>query len=328
MRASEGRLLVSLPPDPDLRRWLKEGLGDVPYTFVSSSSRGPWARAEALLTGAPARELPHWEPRQAPNLSFVQSLFAGVDDFPFQKFPAPIRVAGNSGAYAPFVAEHTIAMVLALAKNLRNSFDLVRGGRLRSLPPTVNLIGKTALILGFGGIGQEVAHRLRGFGMRVEAVSRSGADRPGADRTYSADSLLRALGSADVIIEARPLTNATRSTLGSAAFGQMKRSAIFVNVGRAGTVDEDALYHHLVRTPTFRAGTDVWWSEDWEHNRFWDRRGLARLPNFLATPHTAGFTPGMTAEARARVFGLAIENLSRFFAEGAPRFVIDRSEYS
>lgn len=328
MSVSHCRLLVSLPPDPDLRERLDNGLAGVSYEFVGPSSRGPWEHAEALFTGYLGRELPQWRPSQAPGLRFVQSLFAGVDDFPFNRFPPPIEIASNSGAYAPFVAEHAVALVLALAKNLVPNLDLVRAGRMRPISPNRNLIGRTALILGYGGIGREVALRLRGFGMRIEGLSRIGANRPEVDRMYVPASLFDALKTADVIIDCRPLTRSTRGTINTGAFAQMKETAIFVNVGRAATVDERSLYKHLLLHPGFRAGTDVWWEENQATGTLGSRYPLATLPNFVASPHNAGFDRGMDASARARVFGLAIENLSRFFVEGHPRYVANRYDYA
>ncbi len=296
--------------------------------FVGTNSRGPWARAEALLSGTPDRELPRWAPAQAPNLRFVQSLYAGVDDFPFDRFPPPIEVASNSGAYAPFVAEHAIALVLALAKNLPENFALVRRHRLRPAPSSRNLVGKTALILGYGGIGREVASRLRSFGMRVQGLNRKGGEAPGLDRLYPARALAAAVSPADVIVDARPLTIRTRRTINARVLSRMKDDALYVNVGRAWTVDPRALYRHLRSHPRFAAATDVWWTEDVARRRLESGYPLDRLPNFIGTPHVAGYSANMSREARARIFDSAVENLSRFFVQGSPKNLVDRAEYA
>jgi phosphoglycerate dehydrogenase-like enzyme len=141
---------------------------------------------------------------------------------------------------------------------------------------------------------------------------------------YPADRLREAVAQGDFIFEARPLTNLTAGSIGKAELESMRPEAIFVNVGRAGTVDEEALYRHLERHPSFRAGLDVWWNEDYEHGALPSRFPFSQLPNFVGTPHSAGVAPG----AEPRVLRLALENLARYFHDGHPAHVVDRREYS
>ncbi len=302
---------------------LRTKLPGIPPAYSQEAPHGPWPRVEALLVGATDRELPDAVPSETPQLRFVQRIFTGLDDFPFARFPPAVAVAGNVGAFAPFVAEHAVALVLGLAKQLLPNFALVRAGRLRPVPSNRPLLGRTALILGFGEIGREVAARLRSFGMTIEGVSRTGEAKGGADRMFPAAALSEALARADVAVDCRPLTRATRASIGGAQFSAMKPAAILVNVGRAATVDEEALYRHLQGNPEFRAGFDPWWDEDFATGTLRTRFPFPELPNFLGTPHNAG----IGAEIRGRVLTMAAENLARFFAGAAPRYVVDRSEY-
>ncbi len=323
MATHSPRLLVTLPASSELRAAILDRLRGVPVAFTDPADVGPWPTAEALLVGNLHRELPHWRADLAPRLRFVQQLFTGLDRFPFSAFGPDVAIAGNVGAYAPFVAEHAVALVLALAHEIVPNFEKVRRGRLR--PPTPNryLIGGTALVLGFGEIGRETADRLRALGLRVEGVGRTPDPRPGADRMYGASELAAALAGADVIVECRPLTRATRGTIDAAALNAMRPAAIFVNVGRAATVDETALYEHLRDHPAFRAGTDVWWREDFEAGELGSSHAFTELPNFLGSPHVAG----VGSAARARAESLALENLVRFFAGARPLHVADRADY-
>jgi phosphoglycerate dehydrogenase-like enzyme len=323
MAETPPRLLVTLSESELLHRELARRLPGIPTAFARPDSEGPWPTVEALLVGAPQRELPKLEPRLVPNLRFVQRIYTGLDAFPFDRFAPGVQVAGNVGGFAPYVAEQALALLLALANDLVPNCKLVREGRIRPVDPPRRLIGRTALLLGFGSIAGELATRLRSFGVRVEGVSRTGASDPRAERMYPASALLEALACADIVIDCRPLTASTRSTIDRAALSRMKPDAMLVNVGRAGTVDEEALYEHLRAHPGFRYATDVLWREDFGKGTVDHRWPFTELSNFLASPHIAGIGP----DARERALGLALANLARFFGGLPPLHVADRREY-
>jgi len=317
------RLLVSLPETELLRRALSRKLPAIPTLFATAASDGPWPSVEAMLVGSLQRELPGLEPRLVPNLKFVQRVYTGLDAFPFARIAPGVEVAGNVGGFAPFVAEQALTLLLGLANNLVPNYERLREGRIRPVEAPRWLVGRTALLLGFGEIARELAGRLVSFGVRVEGINRTGAADPRADRMYPAEALHEALASADFVVDCRPLTSVTRGTIDAAALAAMKPNAILVNVGRAGTVDEDALFDHLRAHPEFRYGTDVLWREDPVHGTVEHRHPFASLPNFLASPHIAG----LGTEARARALDLALTNLSRYFAGDPVRHVVDRREY-
>lgn len=324
MASRAPRLLVTVPPSPHLRSEIDRALAGVVVEFASAESTGPWPAVEALLVGNLPRELPGWRPDLAPRLGFVQQLYTGLDRFPFGSIPPHVPVAGNVGAYAPFVAEHAVALLLALAHEIVPNFEKVRRGRLRPPAPNRYLLGRTALILGFGAIGTEAGQRLRALGMRVEGLSRTGEPREGADRMHPASALPDAVTGADLVLDCRPLTRATRGTIDATVLGRMRPAAIYVNVGRAATADEKALYEHLRTHPEFRAGTDVWWQEDFARGELGCTFPFAELPNFLGSPHVAG----VGAAARERAEGMAVANLARYFSGAGPRHAADRSEYA
>ncbi len=137
MSAPAARLLVTLPPSDDTTRAIAARLPSVPFMFASTNPVGPWPAVEAILTGAVERELPQWDPAKAPLLKFVQRLYTGLDGFPFDRFPATVKVAGNVGAFAPYVAEQAITLTLALLRNLPAGLENVKAGRLRRRPRAV-----------------------------------------------------------------------------------------------------------------------------------------------------------------------------------------------
>ena len=115
---------------------------------------------------------------------------------------------------------------------------------------------------------------------------------PELEAVYPADRLEEALADTDFVFDVRPLTRATRSSIGAKQLGRMRGSATYVNVGRAGTVDEEALYRHLSTHPDFRVALDCWWDEDYAAGTLAQRFPWTELPNFIGTPHSAGAVPG------------------------------------
>ncbi|MGP8077312.1 MAG: NAD(P)-dependent oxidoreductase [Thermoplasmata archaeon] len=299
-------------------------LPGVPAVFLEETGPPDWGSIEAALLGSFAREARTWDPASAPKLRFVQRVFTGVDDLPFDRFPARVQIAGNVGGYAPFVAEHALALALAAARSLITAHAQAAVGILRPAPENRTLWGQTAVILGYGEIGRGIAARLKGFDVRIVGVNRSGEPAAGCDEMVPASRLRDALPLGTFVFDARPLTRSTQGSIGAPELRAMRPDAIFVNVGRAGTVDEEALYRHLVEHPKFRAALDVWWEEGFEAGKLPLRFPFLSLPNVVGTPHSAGYAPPVEEYA----LRTAVENLVRFFAGERPRHLVDRSEYA
>lgn len=316
-------LLIGFLPEPSEAAILAEALPTTRWVSGVASRAAEWGSIEALLIGNLHRELPNWGPRDTPSLRFVQCLHTGLDTFPFERFAPSIWIAGNGGAYAPFVAERAIALLLEAGHHLAANHAAVRAGTLRPAPANRFLVGSRVLILGFGAIGQEVARRAIAGGATVDAVTRDGRAIDGIELVFPAAALERAVSGADAIVDCRPLTARTRATIDARVLAAMRPDACFVNVGRAGTVDRSALRARLQSTPTFTAAVDVWWTEDYANGRLAEGPEFGDLPNFLGTPHNAAIGPG----ARARGFQTAVANLRRFFAGERPRSIADRDEY-
>jgi len=317
------QLLVALRPRDEIDQVLREELPGVAWQYADAEFRPGMDRAEALLIGSVQRELGDLDLRRLARLRFVQRVYTGMDGVPLDRFPPEVRLAGNVGAYAPFVSEHAVALALDAARELPRAHALVQAGTLRPPPVQRLLWGRTAVILGYGEIGRAIADRLAGFEVRVIGLNRTGLMAPGCDAMYSSEHLADAVRDGDFVFDTRPLTRATRATINAAVLGSMKPTAVFINVGRAGTVDEEALYRHLLDHREFRAALDVWWGEDFAGGRIEPRFPLSSLPNLVGTPHSAGFGPGVEEYVLRR----AVTNLRRFFSGEPPRYIIDRSEY-
>ena len=320
----EERLLVELPAHSALERALRRHLPGVAWAYLHSSPGPFWPNVEAILTDGRRDGRPPCDRSRFPRLRFVQRAYTGMDGFPFDRFPEDAVFAGNVGAYAPYVAEQAIALLMALAKRLETGYEMVRAGRLRPVEPTRSLLGKTVLILGFGEIAHEIAIRLHPFGATIHGLNRDGSPRPGADRMFGAEALASALPLADVIIDCRPLTRRTVGTIGATELSLLREDAMLVNVGRAATIDERALYEHLKTHGRTHAAFDAWWREDYEKGETGTAFPFFELANFFGSPHAAGITEG----SRERSYEMAAANLGRFVRGEPPLGVVDPGEYT
>ena len=318
------RLLVTIPLTASLQGALERHLPGIPLLVPEEGDEGPWPTVEAALVGIPQREMPGLSSSNAPGIRFVQRLFTGMDRFPFDRFPRGCLFAGNVGAYAVPVAEHGLTLVLALAKGLRADQETILAHERTRPQRRLILEGKEALLVGYGEIAQALALRLKGLGMRVVGMNRTGAASPGADRMISPEGLLPAIARADVVVDLLPLTRKTRGFFGSAELAALKPEAIFVNLGRGATVSAPAMAELLRRRPESRVGLEVWWDErPGKMGEVEPGRGLEGLPYALGTPHVAGLAEGAAERAGER----AAENLARFFGGERPLHLVDPSEY-
>jgi glycerate dehydrogenase len=257
------------------------------------------------------------------NVQMIQLLSAGANHVPFTKLPLSIIVAGNIGAYAEPMAEHILAMTLALAKNLlKEHLKLAQGVFNQS---TLNrlLRGSVCGIIGFGGIGRATARLMRGLGMRIYAVNTSGKTDESVDFIGTMNDLQHVLSSSDVVVITVPLTKATRHCIEKRELEWMKPDAILINVARGDVIGEEALYTHLLNHPDFKAGIDAWWIEPLHAGEFHTEYPFFSLPNVLGSPHNSTLVPGQRDEAIKR----AAENISRFLKGVPVSGVVRRDDY-
>lgn len=323
MREADPLLLVALPQSREADTLIPQLLPEISWAYLAESRPDARSSVRAILTDGLRGELASFDPRTTPHLQFVQQVATGLDLFPFERFPTSVTVAANVGGFASYVAEHAVALALAAARDLHTAQAMIEAGTLRPAPRGRSLIDATAVILGYGAIGRAIAERLAPFGARVVGLNRTGSPAPGAAEMFPASKLREALGAGSFVFEVRPLTGATVGTIGAVELAAMRADAVFVNVGRARTVDQTALFEHLRTHPEFRAAFDVWWEEDLAGGTLVSAHPFAQLANFYGTPHSAD-----TFEASdRRALQMALENLVRFFRDGRPLFTADRSEY-
>ena len=248
---------------------------------------------------------------RAPRLSFIQSISAGTDQYSRDALSAAgIRLASAQGVNSDAVAQHAIALILALTRQLHLARDNQARRHWRGMISDLSqredeLAEKILLIVGLGHIGARLAKLAHAFGMRVIATKRDTLAGAGAaDAVYPHDRLLELLPQADVVALTCPLNPQTERLIGPTALAAMKPSAILVNVARGRVVDESALVAALADGRIAAAGIDCTVEEPLPA-----ASPLWALDNALITPHTAG----ETRRYEDNVIDLLMENLGRLW---------------
>ena len=243
----------------------------------------------------------------APRLAFIQSISAGTDQYSRDALGAAgIRVASAQGVNERAVAEHAIALILALARQIPQARDNqakhVWRGMISDLTQREDeLGGKTLLIVGMGRIGSRLATLAKAFDMRVIAIRRDPSRGAGAaDKVVGEDQLLGMLPQADFVALTCPLTPRTENLVDAKVLAAMKPSAYLINVARGKVVNEPALVEALNQKRIAGAALDCVWDEPLPATS-----PLWGVCNVLITPHTAG----ETRRYEDQVIDLLLENL-------------------
>ncbi len=225
------------------------------------------------------------------NVKWVHSFFAGVDALaPFideHLGKSDVPLTNGRTAFSSSLAEYAMAAILYFNKQIPR---IQRNSKARVWDKFVmdTVKGKTLGLMGFGHIARAVGAAARALGMRVIAVRRNpnGPYRDQADAIYAVEKRLDVYAQADFVVSVLPGTKATQNFTGAKELAAMKQDAVFVNIGRGVTVDEDALCDALDRKAIKGAALDVFWNEPLPSTSdLWGR------DNVLITAHNADFTP-------------------------------------
>jgi phosphoglycerate dehydrogenase-like enzyme len=293
----------------------------LPVADGQTAPEDAWANAEVVYS---FRALP--TPEQAPNLKWIQFHLAGID----QQIDAPIlnksglQATTLSGANAPQVAEHAMALMLALAHHVhymlqdqaRANWSTQRSERYQAR----ELLNSTVGIVGYGSIGQRLARLLQPFNVRILA-SRRDVMAPASEafqidgqgdaraelvhRMYPGKAVGTMLKECDFVVVTVPLTDETRGMLGAKQLSALKPGGLLVDVSRGGVVDHAALVQALEKRQLGGAALDVFPEEPLPADS-----PLWEMNNVIISPHVAGLSP----HYNARAFALFKENLRRYVA--------------
>ena len=234
-----------------------------------------------------------------------------------------VQITNFREIYNDHIAAHIMSFVLAFARGLQIYLPQQLRREWKPAPredgTVVHLPEATALIVGVGGIGSEVARLASAFGMRVIGVDeRRPSPPPGVAELHRAAALDELLPRADFVILTVPHTPETEGFMNRARFRRMKKSAFFINIGRGMTTRLDDLAAALEAGEIAGAALDVYEKEPLPaDHKLWT------MPGVLLTPHTAGHGPYLDE----RRFEVLSDNCRRFIAEQPLRNVVDKSRW-
>jgi phosphoglycerate dehydrogenase-like enzyme len=290
-------------------------LADLRYAADADALHATIADADALFFWRARKGWIEERFGDASRLRWIQSASDGVDGLLFPALAASeVMVTNARGVFDEPIAEWVIAAIAAFVTGLHTSVrDQARGtwvdGRERQ-----RITGQHLVVVGPGPIGRATATRARALGMTVEAVGRRPRSDPVLGKVVGPDGLHAALGRADHVLDALPLTAATQGFFDAAAFSAMRPGARFYNVGRGGTVDEAALVEALATATIAGAALDVF-----EREPLPEGSPLWTMPNVIVSPHVCGDVIGWEAE----VVALFVDNLRRFARHEPLRNLVD-----
>jgi D-2-hydroxyacid dehydrogenase (NADP+) len=227
---------------------------------------------------------------QARKLQWIHSTAAGVAQLMYPELrQSAITVSNASGIFSVPMAEHTMGLILAMARNFPDSVRYQDQSKwsvqvLWDRPQRLTEInGSVLLIVGYGSIGRELARRAKAFAMSVWGVTRSGkGDRTHSEKIFPASQLNEALPLADYVVIAAPETSETKHLIGAEQIARMKRGARLINVARGSLLDESALIKALESGALGGAALDVTAAEPLP-----PESPLWKAPNLFLTPHTS-----------------------------------------
>jgi phosphoglycerate dehydrogenase-like enzyme len=256
--------------------------------------------ADFTIDSTPPRERLR---ERAPRLKWIQTTGAGLDPIlPLDWLPPGVTLTNNRGAHGRKAEDSVTLALLALHVRLPALLEQQRN-RMWNEILTAPIAGLTAVVLGFGDLGQAAGRAAHKLGLRVIAVSRSGKASPPADEAYPVAALDDVLPGADFLVIAAPLLPGTRALITRARLGLLKRTAAVVNIGRAAIVDYTALREKLERRELAGAVLDVFEEEPLPPQSPW-----WTTPGVIVLPHVSCDTPGYID----RLFDFWFANFARF----------------
>jgi phosphoglycerate dehydrogenase-like enzyme len=321
------KILLSMAPVPPetLKSFVQRSSGVPEFDVIDGHAMSeeelakPFAKADVVLGTWTFKRIGKDLVAKAGPLKLIQQPTVGYDNIDIKACSERgIRVANTPTGNTVTVAEHTIAMGLALARELAPANRSVRQGRWErlTLEPS-ELAGKTWGVVGLGQIGRAVALRLRPFGLtKVLYYDSRQAPKDVEEQHGVAYSTLPALlKSSDIVSLHVPLTDSTRNIIDADALSSMKSSAYLINVSRGGLVDEAALADALLKQVIAGAATDVFVEEPPGADP------LLNVPEdkILFSPHIAGLSP----ESLRRIMMESAENIARALTGQDPLYVVN-----
>ncbi|MGB3421418.1 MAG: D-2-hydroxyacid dehydrogenase [Dolichospermum sp.] len=253
----------------------------------------------------------------APSLRWHHAPNAGVNHILTPKYlERDLILTNGAGVHGIPIAEFVITYLLAYTKRLPILYQLHAEHNWQRGLPNIELFGKTLLIIGAGGIGQEIAVRAKAFGMRIFGSSRQSQPLPNFDKVVGANEWKELLPEAEFVVIAAPLTLETKGMIDMETLGLFRPDSYLINIARGAIVEESALTKALQEGWIAGAALDTVFTEPLPAES-----PLWTLPNVFITPHCSGNSP----RVKERTIALFLENFTRYRQGQQLRNVVDKT---
>ena len=319
--SQQPKKIVVTYQDPDLLAQLR-GVGAQAKIVEADDAN---VMREIVDADAFVGEISSAEVRAGKNLKWVAVISAGVDHLLFPKDgtsdlrQSNITLTNNKIVQGPEIADHALAMLLMLSRRL---YLFYKDDQQQKWDPRnyhgIELRGKTAVIVGLGGIGTQIAIRANAFGMTVIGVDPEDKPfLPFVQRVVKPDDFDAVIPQADVVFLSVPDTPKSHKMMGAREFGLMKKDSYFVAVSRGGIYEMPALVKALDEKRLAGAGVDVTDPEPLPKDH-----ALWKFENVIITPHIAG----RSDQDAQRMIGTIRDNLQRFIENKPLINVVDKQK--
>lgn len=319
LQAQNKKILV-LGSDPELLKSLESASSAARIVPVTKDNvKSEIADADAFIGTITPEYV-----RAGKNLKWVQVMSAGVENVLHLSGGNDLRdsnivLTNNKVVQGPEIADHALAMLLMLSRDLPTFWENKGKENWQPRPyKGIELNGRTAVVIGLGGIGMQIAQRAWGFGMNVIGVDPE--DRPFSGfvkKLVKPDQLDEVIPEADVVFISVPHTPKSHKMVGPKQFGLMKQGSYFIAVSRGGIYDMPSLVKALDEKRLAGAGVDVVDPEPLPKGH-----PLWKFPNAMITPHIAG----RSDKDHARMVSTIQENIKRFVAGKPLLNVVDKQK--
>ncbi|MGD6800976.1 D-2-hydroxyacid dehydrogenase [Rossellomorea vietnamensis] len=302
------KVLYTFQPPEKLLREIEEEHPGCRFEYFDSMQQASDCLPEAEVIVTFGEDITDEHIRKARNLRWIMVMSAGLELMPLKLIKEKgILVTNVKGIHAVPMAEYALGSMLQHAKQFPRIREDISQGLWEREAPSSELLGKTLLILGAGAIGSEIARLGKAFRMKVLGINTNGFLKAGFDEMYPLKELKNVLGKADYVISILPSTLETRYLLKKEHFQCMKKSSVFINIGRGDLFESSTLIDALQNNELSHAYLDVFEREPLERDHpFW------KMDKVTITPHLSS----RTEYYLPRSFNIFKKNLTTYIYNG------------
>lgn len=303
------KILVMVPCGDEIKEKLNKEFGEE-CQFIFAHENNALLEEHILsaevIIGEPDKE----QLLEAKELKWLQLTWAGTDKYDkMTDLPKSLKITNASGAFGKIISEYVVGNIIAIYRSFPKYWEGKKNKLWERMDTADTIFGKTALILGTGDIGSNIAHRLKSFDCRVLGIRRNntGEELPDFDEIYTMESLEELLPKVDIVIGCLPNNEGTKGQLNNKRLNLMKQDSVLVNVGRGSLVNTEALVKILEAGRLKGAALDVFEVEPLPSDSpLWD------MKNVLITPHISGPSFGGNRDVENAIWDICINNIKRF----------------